>query len=157
MDRISKLQGTYTLRVEHGSLRTSMLFDEKDIDGAKERVDGQAGLILPIAKDLEDFTAVYWVHDTPSGLISYNHRKELLNYLDEEECESSQVEIRFCCESPEKRCDGRFRSSPVASIAEEDPRLRRERGDRFEPSGLEGYVPSRLPHGAGARKHSGCI
>jgi hypothetical protein len=106
LDRIRKLPGTYTLRVEHGSLATSKLFDEEDIDGAKERVEGQVRLILPIAEYLEDFTAVYWVHDTPSGLISYNHRKELLNYLDEEECESSIVGISLGCRRSERHCDG---------------------------------------------------
>lgn len=86
MDRASRLPDTYTLQVKNGSLSASVSFEEHRIYGSKERVEGQTALVEPISHELEDFRAVYWVHDTPSVLISHGHRSELRQYLDEEEC-----------------------------------------------------------------------
>lgn len=87
IESASLLPDTYTLRIKRGSLRTSVTNGIDGIHGAKERLEGQAALMAPIAKELEDFTAVYSVHDTASVTISYNHRRDLLEHVDEEECE----------------------------------------------------------------------
>ncbi|GFZ52429.1 hypothetical protein JCM24511_10202 [Saitozyma sp. JCM 24511] len=93
VDRASRLPDTYTLQVENGSLSASVSFEEHEIYGSKERVEGQTALIGPISHELEDFRAVYWVHDTPSVLISHGHRSELRQYLDEEEYFDDNEEI----------------------------------------------------------------
>ncbi|GFZ52387.1 hypothetical protein JCM24511_10160 [Saitozyma sp. JCM 24511] len=72
---------TYTLQVKNGSLHKTVSFDENEIGGARERMEGQAALIEPVMKDLEDFTAVYWVHDNPRVAISYHHRQDLTKTL----------------------------------------------------------------------------
>jgi hypothetical protein len=97
IEKASLLPDTYTLRIKHGSLRTSVTNGVNDIHGAKERLEGQAALIAPIAKELEDFTAVYSVHDTALVVISYNHRRDLLEHVDEEECEWLAVEFASNC------------------------------------------------------------
>src|SRR6478736_937191 len=42
---------TYILQVKNGSLLTTVSFDESEIGGARERIDGQAALIEPVVTD----------------------------------------------------------------------------------------------------------
>jgi hypothetical protein len=43
-------------------------------------------LLKGVAQDLEDFTAVYTVHDTAAGSISWEHRSELEVYVQDGDC-----------------------------------------------------------------------
>jgi hypothetical protein len=51
------------------------------------RVDGQVELLRSVAEHIPDFTAVYSVHDAAEGTISWGHRQELLEYVEDGECE----------------------------------------------------------------------
>ena len=84
----SELPDTYTLKVRHGSLRTSSSFDGEAIAGADERLAGQVELIRPISRYLDDLTVVYSIHDTPTCLLGWDHREELLEHVEEDECMS---------------------------------------------------------------------
>ncbi|KAL7425261.1 hypothetical protein Q5752_000949 [Cryptotrichosporon argae] len=83
IDAASRLQDTYTLKVRHGSIRTSSAFG--DIHGADQRLEGQTELLRPVAKWINDFAVVYSVHDTPSVVLSDEHRRDLLEHADEDE------------------------------------------------------------------------
>jgi hypothetical protein len=85
LDLASRMPDTFTLRIRRGSLRTSVSFGD-EIYGANERLEGQADLVKHVAKDLGDLTAVYSVHDSARVVISYGHRRDLLEHVDEEEC-----------------------------------------------------------------------
>ena len=85
-EAVSSLDNMYTLRVRHGSVRTSSTCDPKVIIGADERLAGQAELMNPIAHHLDDLTVVYSVHDTPTGMLSWEYRQEVLEHIEEEEC-----------------------------------------------------------------------
>lgn len=87
LDSTRQWPHTYILQVKNGSLLTTVSFDESEIGGARERIDGQAALIEPVVTDLEDFTAVYWVHDNPHVAISYDHRQDLIKSLRGRQCE----------------------------------------------------------------------
>ena len=98
IDAAAHLPDTYTLRITRGSLRTSSTYDGKAINGAEDRLKGQTALIGPIAKYLEDMTVVYSVHDTPISVLGWDHRQELLEHAEEDECEwlkLSRVRIGF--------------------------------------------------------------
>lgn len=49
---------------------------------------GQAKLIASVVQYLSDLTVVYSVHDTVTALLSWDHREELLELIEEGECES---------------------------------------------------------------------
>lgn len=61
---------------------------EDVIEGATMRVDGQVELLKKVAKDIPDFIAVYSVHDAAEGTISWNHRMELVDFVEDGQCES---------------------------------------------------------------------
>ncbi|ORY21979.1 hypothetical protein BCR39DRAFT_474188 [Naematelia encephala] len=84
---------TYTLKIKRGSLRTSAMYDDAEINGADARLAGQAELIRPIASFLPDLEVVYSVHDTPMNLISWDHRRELLEHVEEDEWIAADDEI----------------------------------------------------------------
>lgn len=54
------------------------------------RMRDQAELLLPIVRFLDDMAVVYSVHDTPQGIVSWAHRKELEDYVEDGDC-------KFCC------------------------------------------------------------
>jgi hypothetical protein len=85
----TKLPDTYTLKVRKGSVRTTMSYNRQAIFGADERMAGQIDLLKPIAQYLGDFEAVYSVHDTPTNMVGWDHQRELLEHVDEDECESN--------------------------------------------------------------------
>ena len=87
IEAASHLPDTYTLSIRHGSLLTSSTYDAEAINGADDRLAGQAELITPIAKYLDDLSVVYSVHDTPSSILSWDHRSEILEHIEEDECE----------------------------------------------------------------------
>jgi hypothetical protein len=77
---------TYTLRIYHGSLRTVPNYSSS-IGGADARLEGQMELITPIAKYLPDMSMVYSVHDTPLVILGWDHKIDLLEHVEEGECE----------------------------------------------------------------------
>lgn len=85
IDAASKMPVTYTLKVRHGSIRTSASYD-RDLPGADARLEGQLHLLKPVAKWIPDMSAVYWIHDTPTNLISWDHKAELIEHFEEGEC-----------------------------------------------------------------------
>ena len=85
IETASKRSDTYTIEVRHGTVRTSASYDNS-INGADERLSGQTELIAPIAQYLGDLKVVYSVHDTPAILLSWGHRSELLEHIEEDEC-----------------------------------------------------------------------
>lgn len=95
LESTAKLPDTYTIRVKSGSIRTSVTFgnEEEEIVGARMRVEGQVELLKDIAKDLPDFTAVYTVHDTALGTISWAHRMELEEHVQDGECKYKAREL----------------------------------------------------------------
>lgn len=91
---------TYTIRVNSGSISTSVTFSDADsdsgegvIEGARMRVDGQVELIKSVVKDIPDLVAVYTVHDAAEGTISWNHRTELIDLVEDGECRSSLLTL----------------------------------------------------------------
>ncbi len=66
--------------------------DILDARGARadHRMEGQASLLQPVARWLGDLTAVYSVHDTAQVLLSWNHRQELMEHIEEDECRWGQ-------------------------------------------------------------------
>ena len=97
----SLLPDTYTLRVKSGSVRTSSTYDPDQIWGADFRLADQSELLKPIAKYLGDFSAVYSVHDSPMSVVSWDHRAELIEHVEEDECEF--VELPSSKSFPEER------------------------------------------------------
>lgn len=90
------MRDSYTIRVKSGSIRTSVTFDDDEghIEGARMRVEGQVDLLKPVAKDIPDFTAVYTVHDTAAGTISWGHRMELEELVEDGQCQSCILLLR---------------------------------------------------------------
>lgn len=77
---------TFTIKVRRGLVRTSASVNGYD-ELHMSRRTGQYELIRPIAKYLPDMTVVYTVHDTPSNFVSHEHKEELLEHIEEDECE----------------------------------------------------------------------
>nr|ODN77252.1 hypothetical protein L203_06332 [Cryptococcus depauperatus CBS 7841] len=110
----AQLPDTYTLSIKHGSLRARSAYSRR-IEGADQRLEGQAMLIRDVAKWLPDTTLVFSVHDTPRSVVSWDHRRELLErigddeYLDEdEEIDTYTRGFAMACptSSPIKRLKG---------------------------------------------------
>ncbi len=78
---------TLVLKVRRGLVRTSGSVNSSDWLHAARR-EGQLDLLRPIARFLPDMTAVYTVHDTPFNFISHEHRQELLEHIEDDECEA---------------------------------------------------------------------
>jgi hypothetical protein len=76
------------LQVTNGSLHTLLSIEEggASVSDFKYRVEDQVALIEPIVNYLEDFKAVYWLHDNPATAITYDHRQELLKTLRGRQC-----------------------------------------------------------------------
>ncbi|WVQ95730.1 hypothetical protein IAU59_002829 [Kwoniella sp. CBS 9459] len=89
----SQLPDTYVLRVKRGSLRTKALYSHEAIHGADERLEQQAELLRPIARWLPDMEVVWSVHDTPRTVIGHDHRRELLDHVEEDEWLDADDEI----------------------------------------------------------------
>lgn len=79
---------TFSITIRNGVLRTRSMYRE-DIFGAFERLDGQASLLTDfgITKWLPDVTAVFGVHDTPTGFLGWDHRQDLMERIEDNECE----------------------------------------------------------------------
>lgn len=88
VERASQLPDTFTLSVTDHTVRSSVGYSA-DIWGADERLQGQVGLLenFGIQAWMPDFKAVYGIHDTPRALIEYSHRKDLLDRVEDDECE----------------------------------------------------------------------
>lgn len=82
-EALSGLDPTYTLQVTNRSLHTLLSIEEDALSGSgfKDRIDDQIKLIEPIVKYLEDFKAVYWLHDNPTTVITHDHKQDLLMTL----------------------------------------------------------------------------
>lgn len=87
LEETAQMPDTYTVRIRHGSIRSTSRFDVDEISGADDRQGGQIELLRPVARYLPDLLAVYSVHDTPTQLISWDHRRELMEHVEEHECE----------------------------------------------------------------------
>lgn len=88
--RITDLQApgngheTFTLAVKDGRASTShSTFDADVIGGSHDRMQGQLELIRDVAQYLPDFEAVYSIHDAPTRFISYGHRQDLDNLIED--------------------------------------------------------------------------
>ncbi|WVQ85782.1 hypothetical protein IAT38_007949 [Cryptococcus sp. DSM 104549] len=88
----AQLPDTYTVAIRHGSLRTKSIY-ARTIEGADERLEGQAELIRPIAKWLPDLTVVYSVHDTATAVVGWDHKRELLEHVEDDEWFDEDDEI----------------------------------------------------------------
>ena len=80
---------TFHVIVEDGQVVTGGTFAESEIEGAQDRMSGQVDLLaeFDIISWLPDFRAVFGVHDTPLGFIGSDHRSDLLNAVEDGECE----------------------------------------------------------------------
>lgn len=78
---------TFTIRVTRGNMRMTSTFKEEEISGGFERMAAQAELIKPIVRDLDDLTVVFSAHDTPSGIVGFDYRRELQDHIEDQECQ----------------------------------------------------------------------
>jgi hypothetical protein len=83
----STLPDTFTISVVSGRLRTRSTYSP-DLSGAFERLDGQVSLLkdFGIDKWLEDVQVVFGIHDTPTGFIAWDLRRELMDRVEDREC-----------------------------------------------------------------------
>ncbi|WVF68637.1 hypothetical protein IAT40_003407 [Kwoniella sp. CBS 6097] len=79
----AQLSDTYVLRIQRGVVRTETLYKPEAIHD--KRMQNQLELLRPIAESLPDLQVVWSVHDTPRTMISYAHRMELMERIDEGE------------------------------------------------------------------------
>lgn len=84
---MSQQKDTFTLIVQNGSLETAAMFDDNQINGADMRLQQQVELVQDVVRWLPDLRAVWSVHDTPSSIISYQHRAELIERVEDNDCE----------------------------------------------------------------------
>ncbi|KAK8850347.1 hypothetical protein IAR55_004265 [Kwoniella newhampshirensis] len=110
IDVASLLPDSYTLKVKRGSIRTLSTYDSQAIEGANERLEGQAALLRPIAQWLGDITVVYSVHDTATAVVGYDHKRELLEHVEEGEWFDEDDEIDMTLEGWAAACPF---SSPI--------------------------------------------
>lgn len=82
----SQQEDTFMLKIKHGSIRTSVL-DSAKIHGSDQRLAGQVDLVREVARHLPDLRAVWWLHDTPGVVVGWDHRRELMDLVEEGECE----------------------------------------------------------------------
>jgi hypothetical protein len=61
------------------------------------RQNGQVELMQDFGIDtwLPDFKAVFGIHDTPTGFISWEHRRELMDLVEAGECQSISTALRL--------------------------------------------------------------
>lgn len=78
----------YVISVRSGSVTASFTPGTHGhaLETAKDRLAGQLGLIEPVAALLEDFTAIYSVHEPAVHLLGFEHRRELGEHLERGEC-----------------------------------------------------------------------
>ncbi len=88
IDEASDSIDTFTITIHRGALRTRSMYRD-DIFGAFERLDGQATLLTEfgITKWLPDVKVVFGVHDTPTGFLGWDHRQDLMERIEDDECE----------------------------------------------------------------------
>ena len=81
---------TFHLIVQDGTISVGGTFSDDMIEGATDRMSGQVELLeeFNITGWLPDLRAVFGVHDTPLGFIGADHRSDLLNAVDDDECKS---------------------------------------------------------------------
>lgn len=84
---VAERDGTYLIRIKHGSIRTRIQFARDNIPGSEERLTGQIDLLKPIARHLPDLSTAYWIHDGATAFISHSYKEELLERVSEDECE----------------------------------------------------------------------
>jgi hypothetical protein len=63
--------------------------DNDRIWGADQRLQLQVELLEPVAQWIPDMKAVWSIHDTPSSIVSWDHRAELIERFEDGECEYS--------------------------------------------------------------------
>ncbi|EIW69878.1 hypothetical protein TREMEDRAFT_61649 [Tremella mesenterica DSM 1558] len=97
IERAANLPDTYTLRVKSGSVRTSATYNSEAIWGADFRLEDQAELLRPISRWIGDMSVVYSVHDTASSVVSWDHRRELIEHVEEGEyfSETDEIDLTF--------------------------------------------------------------
>ncbi|BEJ11490.1 hypothetical protein CspHIS471_0109120 [Cutaneotrichosporon sp. HIS471] len=109
MNRAARDPDTFTIKVHHGLMRSTSSVNSSDWLHVA-RKDGQLELIRPIVEYLPDMIAVYTVHDTPFNFISYSHREELLEHVDDDEYIDSDDKIDRTMRGWAAACPG---SSPL--------------------------------------------
>lgn len=85
--RASHDPDTFTIKVRRGLVRTAASGVNSSDWLHVARKEGQLELLRPIARYLPDMTVVYTVHDTPFNFVSRAHKDELLEHVDDDECE----------------------------------------------------------------------
>ncbi|WWC98816.1 hypothetical protein V866_005709 [Kwoniella sp. B9012] len=106
IQQTSKSTDTYTLRIKRGSIRTNVFYSA-DIQGADERLEQQTELLRPIAKYLPDMQVVWSVHDTPRSLIGWDHKRELIEHVEEDEWFDEDDEIDLTLSDWSAACPSR--------------------------------------------------
>ncbi len=79
---------TFSITISRGVLRTKTMY-EVEFSGAFERLEGQVGLLqdFDLIKDVPDVKVVFGVHDTPTGFMSWDYKHDLMERVDDGECE----------------------------------------------------------------------
>lgn len=83
---------TYTIKVTNGKITTTAQYKDEGIHHA--RLKSQLDLIKDVAQWIPDMKAIYTVHDTPMSLINWDHRVEIADRLEEDECECGACVLR---------------------------------------------------------------
>ncbi|KAI9639228.1 uncharacterized protein MKK02DRAFT_29333 [Dioszegia hungarica] len=89
--RAAALPDTYVIRNTAGQLSVTKNYDAQRHPGGDQRVAAQLDMVKDVAGDIPDFEAVWSVHDTGRGFVSWSQRGELErareegSFLDEEE------------------------------------------------------------------------
>jgi hypothetical protein len=90
LNKAQDSRDTFTIVVQDGVISTNRTYEERNVQGGTQRQSGQVQLMqeFGIEKWLPNLKAVFGIHDTPTGFISWEYRRELIDLVDAGECES---------------------------------------------------------------------
>lgn len=81
----SQEKDTYTITVRDGALSFYRTYAPDEFHDS--RAAGQLDFLDAISHDLPNMMVVYSVHDTPNTIIPWDHREDILEHIEEGECE----------------------------------------------------------------------
>jgi hypothetical protein len=88
LDQAMGYPDTFHVTVQDGVVTTGGTYSETEIEGATDRMSSQMNLLqeFNVTSWLPNVRAVFGVHDTPLGFIGADHRSDLMNAVDDDEC-----------------------------------------------------------------------
>jgi hypothetical protein len=92
LKELRTVPGTYSITVKKGVV--DVISNDPyitEITGAEDRVQAQLAFIEPFAKNFDNLEAAFNIHDYPRSLLYHEHRRELQERVEDNDCEHVHI------------------------------------------------------------------